>query len=222
MTPDHHISACQRKDDDDDDSLSTLFTSLANDGQPWMLTRTLKSENPKDINGVLTGTATFRIRSNQSCLEMVYREEGEMMQSFGPSGLRWTKMYIWRLLGLEKEREISVWFVKVDDDKKRIQGGEGDGPQEEADYLFHTFDINDDSGRHLVSPPTPPPPPLYSSILTTVLIARGSHLCVNDMYHTAYAFRMGPTGQVVSWTSRHIVKGPKKNQDISNVYVKEG
>ena len=136
-------------------------------------------------------------------------------------GLRWSKKYIWRL---SKDGTISVWFVKVD------RGGNSDGaknsPDEEPDYLFHEFDFdgfqlasegNPAKGDIVVSPPQPPQTSFSAS--TTVLMARGNHLCINDMYRTAYAFRIhSETGEVLSWSSRHVVKGPKKNQDIVNLY----
>lgn len=301
-------------------SLSALFSSLANDARPhpwtWTLTRTLKSENPKDINGVLTGVADFQIlrgnstnhgrdaispqqqnggnlnhdgigidnsdsvdsrtwshgleieteteaerekeREMEMDMEMIYREEGAMPISIGgiSSGLRFTKKYIWRLG--RKGSEISVWFVKVSNKNKNRGEGEANGQgqeqeeEEEADYLFHTFDIGPfvdnqghentgsiSKGSHAGSDVdcTPPTPPLWSLSAsavdstsysdfdgdennTTILTARGSHLCVNDMYYTAYAFRIWRMSEVVSWSSRHVVKGPNKNQDISNVYEK--
>jgi hypothetical protein len=77
----------------------------------------------------------------------------------------------------------------------------------------------------------PPAPPLGSLLQqqqpavaekTTILNARGHHLCINDVYQTAYSFRVrSDTGEVLSWASRHVVKGPKKNQDIVNFYERE-
>lgn len=242
--------------------LSTLFSSLARDTPQWILTRTLKSDNPMDINGVLRGTATFTpLRDGESDtdlgefqgseIELVYREEGEIPASADSgvsspmSGLRWTKKYIWRLD--EQGSQMSVWFAKVGQQK------------DEADYLFHKFKFkfkSDDqdnvpgrqdsdsrlddahpieNGDDYISPVTPPLPLSMSPSVaaedagkgcdttdTTVLIAYGDHLCVKDMYYTAYAFRIRSTGEVVSWSSRHIVKGPRKNQDIVNLYERGG
>ncbi|CRG91220.1 hypothetical protein PISL3812_08268 [Talaromyces islandicus] len=206
--------------------LAHLFSSLS--PRPWHLRRTLRSDNPADINGDLTGVATFHPLSSDSThakeREMVYREEGEMPSSVrGMAGLRWSKKYIWRLHGDGKQEaeeeegqggEISVWFVK-------IQPGE-----EQADYLFHEFDFasqsavascGGDEGEGLIEPPVPPAAEHADE--TTVIKARGNHLCIKDMYRTAYAFRIvAETGQVLSWASRHVVKGPKKNQDITNLY----
>ncbi|KAJ9296046.1 hypothetical protein DTO271G3_5621 [Paecilomyces variotii] len=226
--------------------LSALFTSLSRPSRPWRLTRTLRSDNPAEINGQLTGTATFTFlkKGSDSARDMLYREEGGMPSTLirGMAGLRWTKKYIWRLR--EDGAGISVWFVKVGgvESQTRNQNQES---EDEADYLFHEFDFSDSSsgtddmrvvasekqdqdedsssGSILVTPPVPPlPNSRLGSTTTTVLTARGNHLCVNDMYRTAYSFRIRPeTGEVLSWTSRHVVKGPKKDQDIVNLYTLE-
>ncbi|KAJ5258622.1 hypothetical protein N7524_010178 [Penicillium chrysogenum] len=203
--------------------LSTLITSLSN--TRWTLTRTLRSDNPLDLNGELRGTATFTAQppTTTTDRDWLYCEEGEMPSNVGtgalPPGLRWTKKYIWRL-GSDGGR-VSVWFVKV-----------APGP-EEADYLFHDFDFDSGSGEsestyaqkdpgEYVAPPVPPAVSTSGNdAKTTVLNARGNHLCINDMYRTAYAFRIEPdTGEVLSWSSRHVVRGPKKGQDIVNRYEK--
>ncbi|CAG7930468.1 unnamed protein product [Penicillium olsonii] len=199
--------------------LSTLLTSLSN--TRWSLTRTLRSDNPLDLNGELRGTATFT--AQPSAGDWLYCEEGDMPTNVGipmQPGLRWSKKYIWRL-GQDSDR-ISVWFVKV-----------ASGP-EEADYLFHDFDFDVDTlvpeeksaaqkdpGEFVASPVPPPVQASDAGNETSVLNARGNHLCINDMYRTAYAFRIEPTtGQVLSWASRHVVKGPKKGQEIINRYEK--
>ena len=220
--------------------LCTLFSSMTRDGRQWNLTRTLKSDNPMEINGVLRGTASFvPIRGSinnengaatadternvsSSEVELVYREEGKMPPG-ALAGLRWTKKYIWRLG--DEGSQISIWFVKV-----------GQQEEEVADYLFHNFDfkfdgrgtdeLDSDDSVSLVTPPLPPSLSCSGAAgkdpdsNTIVLTAYGDHLCVKDMYYTAYAFRIRPTGEVVSWSSRHVVKGPKKNQDIVNLYEK--
>jgi hypothetical protein len=210
--------------------LSHLFASLS--PRPWHLRRTLRSDNPADINAELTGVATFHPlpssssnnNNNKKESEMVYKEEGEMPSSVrGMAGLRWSKKYIWRLHesnasteqdeGQGEAGEISVWFVK-------IQPGD-----EQADYLFHEFDFGSknpaaascSNEETLIEPPVPPAAEHADE--TQVIKARGNHLCIKDMYRTAYAFRIvAETGQVLSWASRHVVKGPKKNQDITNLY----
>lgn len=118
---------------------------------------------------------------------------------------------------------------------------------EEADYLFHKFEFhvkqqattnrtdflpassgllrnasksitNDGEGDDAVILP-PTPPRVDTSVSTTVLTANGNHLCIADMYRTAYSFRIcNESGEVLSWASRHVVNGPKKNQEILNWY----
>ncbi|KKK13652.1 hypothetical protein P175DRAFT_0433134 [Aspergillus ochraceoroseus IBT 24754] len=212
--------------------LNAIFSSLARDTRRWTLLRTLKSDNPLDIQGELRGTAIFTaaspassssnsnaIKPSEASLEtrdMVYHEEGDMPAQLGV-GLRWTKKYIWRI---SESGPISVWFVKV-------------GSDDEPDYLFHEFEFSssspasDQQGQGegpraeetFVTPPVPPVVEGSSLSPTKVITAHGNHLCINDMYRTAYAFRVHEeSGQVVSWASRHVVKGPKKNQDIMNLY----
>lgn len=195
--------------------IPALFASLHS--RPWSLTRTLHSDNPMDIKGELHGTATFTpVRQTKDTQDeqtteekqdedVVYREEGEMPTAvMGMAGLRWTKRYIWRLAD-----GMSVWFAKADSD--------------EVDYLFHEFDF--DALGHTAATPdagviTAPTPPVVASVRdSSILVARGNHLCINDMYRTAYAFRvLAETGEVLSWSSRHVVKGPKKDQNIVNIY----
>lgn len=203
--------------------LLTLLSSLGN--SRWALTRTLRSDNPLDLNGELRGTATFTPLPNTTDRDWLYSEEGEIPTAVSGGaalpGLRWTKKYIWRDGDAGR---ISVWFVKV-----------APGP-DEADYLFHNFDFDDatmkpegeesekesaEGNAELITPPTPPAISTGDAE-TTVLTARGNHLCINDMYRTAYAFRIRlETGEVLSWASRHVVRGPKKNQDIINRYERK-
>ncbi|KAL4791376.1 hypothetical protein BDV19DRAFT_370506 [Aspergillus venezuelensis] len=230
-------------------TLPALFSSLARSpttGAPkcWTLLRNLKSENANDLTGDLHGTATFaplppypvstqNQNQGQGHQDLLYSEEGSLPASFGP-GLRWTKKYIWRL---SPEGKISVWFVKVDQVYK-------DG-EEEADYLFHEFNVDsaistsDDldtldvsasvaaiealgvNMEDFVVAPVPPPASATGSTRTRVISARGNHLCIDDMYRTAYSFRIDErSGEVLSWASRHVVKGPKKGQDIVNFYTR--
>ncbi|KAL1998731.1 hypothetical protein VTN02DRAFT_5654 [Thermoascus thermophilus] len=253
-------------------NLSALFTSLA--GSRWTLTRTLRSANPADIHGKLTGTATFTplVRQDSATSpdgseagtgtatatgtgdgrEMVYKEEGEMPAVPGsgiPPGLRWSKRYLWRLSSNSTSSSssssssstststtgdedgggggISVWFVKVANDTRSKNSSQVQEEEAEADYLFHRFEFDfdsdlkpeSDSDPTFVSPPPPPLPSPTANTTTTILTAHGTHLCINDLYRTAYAFRVRPdTGEVVSWASRHVVKGPRKDQEIVNVY----
>ncbi|KAL2815643.1 hypothetical protein BDW59DRAFT_176075 [Aspergillus cavernicola] len=232
--------------------LPTIFSSIARTTTAtatatpsptrWTLLRTLKSENPNDIQGELHGTASFTPLHSPSLntntithattdatknpeeryTDLLYSEEGSLpalpILNIGP-GLRWTKKYIWRL---SAEGGISVWFVKVDKSST----------EEEADYLFHEFDLitnndtnpntdkdTDSGGNEFVTPPVPPE--VIQGEKTKIIAARGNHLCINDMYRTAYAFRVDEeNGEVLSWASRHVVRGPKKGQDIVNLYSK--
>ncbi|KAL4916058.1 hypothetical protein BDW62DRAFT_203064 [Aspergillus aurantiobrunneus] len=224
--------------------LPTIFSSLTRTPPStpirWTLLRTLKSDNPHDIQGDLHGTATFtplhsttpsidpnpnteEKQQAETHTDLLYSEEGSLPQSFGP-GLRWTKKYIWRL---SSEGRISVWFVKVD---KKNGNGNGNGA-EEADYLFHEFDSAETAstsesraseGAEFVTPPVPPEVDVGSDCKTEIVAARGNHLCVADMYRTAYAFRVAEgSGEVLSWASRHVVRGPRKGQDIVNLYSRD-
>lgn len=201
-----------------------------------------------ELNGIATFHPLHHTPSSEDATayrQMVYKEEGEMPSSvMGMAGLRWTKKYIWRLNGAastdqEQQDEennpemggISVWFVKIKSSKEKAESGD----QDEPDYLFHEFDFNyrlqkqqettetADTTKPKFEPPTPPPlilPDLRDKYSETAVIqATGDHLCIKDMYYTAYSFRVVPeTGEVLSWASRHVVKGPKKNQDILNLY----
>lgn len=192
--------------------------------------------------------------------DLLYREEGEVPGTVvrGMAGLRWSKKYIWRLncsddvddgdadatsagdhtnldSGNDGRAGISVWFVKVAASSSSGKDGSQQQQQQhdEADYLFHEFEFDGESGAAdnlnpesedvFVAAPTPPAAPSSTTAsTTTILTARGNHLCVKDMYRTAYAFSIHPeTGEVLSWASRHVVKGPKKNQEIVNWYQRE-
>ncbi|KAH8431969.1 uncharacterized protein LDX57_009618 [Aspergillus melleus] len=206
--------------------LPQIFTSLGRSSRPWSLVRILKSTNARDIHGELRGTATFRpLRAPSTdhrpddTADIVYREEGEMPATLGlGAGLRFSKKYIWRM---SEAGRVSVWFAKV----QKADAQDGD---EEPDYLFHEFEViataSDSTDTSLVSAPIPPPGSgaAGDAASTAVVEARGKHLCINDMYHTAYAFRICPeSGEVMSWSSRHVVKGPKKDQDIVNLYGRQ-
>ncbi|KAJ5167617.1 uncharacterized protein N7482_003211 [Penicillium canariense] len=111
-----------------------LFRSLGN--SRWALTRTLRSDNPFDLNGELRGTATFTALPSTADRDWLYSEEGDIPTTVSggaaQAGLRWTKKYIWRD---DDAGRISVWFVKV-----------APGP-EEADYLFHNFEFAEAASR---------------------------------------------------------------------------
>ncbi|KAF9884629.1 hypothetical protein FE257_001382 [Aspergillus nanangensis] len=211
--------------------ITSIFSSLSQTNRRWTLTRTLSSDNPQDIHGQLHGSATFSPLSStdiktttpssdhRPTVDILYHEEGEMPRQLGMGmGMRFTKKYIWRL---SENGRISVWFAKV-------------GREDEPDYLFHEFDFHNTGDEKELSDSqvdkatfvAPPIPPEWAMRLdphaAVVVTARGNHLCINDMYRTAYAFLVRPeSGEVLSWVSRHVVKGPKKNQDIVNLYRME-
>ncbi|GKZ18533.1 hypothetical protein AbraIFM66951_003414 [Aspergillus brasiliensis] len=225
-------------------NLQIFFTSLPQ--KQWTLLRVLRSANPHDINGNLHGTASFTslpdtdtspsssiTTTPQKSQQLLYTETGTLPAHIGHN-LQWKKSYIWRLSATStspSKDDLSVWFVKVADEKV-------------ADYLFHGMEFHTDTstdqggerdkgdgeGEEYVSAPVPPAIPSGEGVQTVVVTARGNHLCINDMYRTAYAFRVlkgdgdgddggDGIGEVVSWASRHVVKGPKKDQDIVNYYT---
>lgn len=130
---------------------------------------------------------------------------------------------------------LSVWFAKPTITTAVSATEEAAGV--EADYLFHKLDFNNGvkpqlrdhnsvaTGKDSASlslPQAPTPPAVRDETATRVVVARGHHLCVNDTYRTVYSFRIKDTSpteaEVLSWSSRHVVNGPKKNQDILNNY----
>lgn len=115
------------------------------------------------------------------------------------------KGYIWCLnLNAEKEgsEQISSWFIKP-------------GTETDKDYLFHAFSFVDT---------------IQHGDSETILHAKGSHLCVKDMYDTEYWFHLqnqdGKSTTLSSptlnrWRMRHVVKGPKKDQIIETTFTKD-
>ncbi|PGH19646.1 hypothetical protein AJ80_03801 [Polytolypa hystricis UAMH7299] len=218
---------------------SNIFRSLASNPRPWVLTRTLASENPSDLHCEIRGTATFRAKETTGAdgiSETVYAEEGEMPSAAGNmAGLRWSRKYIWRLAPLSElsfaskteegeaegqDEALSVWFAKP---TKTSPGVEN---TVEADYVFHDLEFVDGSSDAAGSKNVPiPAPALDAGIETEIVLARGRHLCINDDYQTWYSFRVRNESsaiEVLAWASRHVVQGPKKNQDIVNMYTPGG
>ncbi|PGH31686.1 hypothetical protein GX50_05526 [[Emmonsia] crescens] len=225
---------------------SRIFSSLI-DPRPWVLSRTLRSDNTADLNGGLKGTASFILNTGHTAdgiREILYREEGEMPGVGGNmAGLRWARKYIWRLSPSSfltedaaeppaeqaNSEHLSIWFVKLQKPGSDLERGKGTSESEdinEADYIFHELEIQFASTcteqLRSMAPNAIIPPPVEEPN-TKVVIARGQHLCINDDYQTVYAFRMGedPAGRILSWSSRHIVRGPKKSQDIVNLYSRD-
>ena len=120
--------------------------------------------------------------------------------------------------------------------------------EDKADYLFHQFDFQQlktstdvDENENMnqlskdqddratpeteisIAPPIPPLVPFLQPTVaekTTILNARGHDLCINDMYRTAYSFRIWTdTGEVLSWASQTVVKGPRNNAEGKNFHA---
>ena len=116
------------------------------------------------------------------------------------------KGYIWCLnLGAEEEgsEQISSWFIKP-------------GTEMDKDYLFHAFSFVDTIQ--------------HDGHSGTIFHAKGSHLCIKDMYDTEYWFHLqdqdGESTTLSSptlngWRMRHVVKGPKKDQIIETTFTKD-
>ncbi|DAA77166.1 TPA_exp: Uncharacterized protein A8136_6932 [Trichophyton benhamiae CBS 112371] len=205
---------------------SSIFKALATDSRPWKLTRRLKSDNQLDMQGELEGTATFRpARNGGSGLsnDLVYEEQGEMRDPSGrnSTGMKWSRKYMWRL----SDSGLSVWFVKVNMESSK-ESAQDCQTEELPDYIFHQLQfMDDDEGEkgHLEATDLVPPRATASDGgETAVLFARGSHLCINDSYETTYAFRVsnGCLSCIHSWSSSHVVEGPKKSQRIVNMYTR--
>ncbi|EZF33595.1 hypothetical protein H109_01330 [Trichophyton interdigitale MR816] len=204
---------------------SSIFKALATDSQSWNLTRRLKSDNQLDMQGELKGTATFKPARNRGpgiSNDLVYEEQGEMRDPSGRNsmGMKWSRKYMWRL----SDSSLSVWFVKInmESSKESTQDGQ---TEDLPDYIFHQLRFMDeDEGEKggLEATDLVPPATASDEGETDVLFAHGSHLCVKDNYETTYAFRVskGCISCIHSWTSSHVVKGPKKSQRIVNLYTR--
>ncbi|KAK2749616.1 hypothetical protein FQN57_005838 [Myotisia sp. PD_48] len=203
-----------------------IFNSFVQNKRPWALSRTLLSDNHLELQGELNGVAFFQHNQNG---DLVYEEMGDMSGvAKNMTGMKWSRKYIWKM-GSKPEcqhaSDLSVWFAKVSQTNSKEPGPGGYNDTPEADYLFHKLEFlsepvmienNTENGVAqglLVPPPVP-------DISTKVFLARGSHLCVNDMYATTYAFRVSDDDEldVKSWSTRHVVNGPKKSQHIVNMY----
>ncbi|KAJ5718644.1 hypothetical protein N7488_004290 [Penicillium malachiteum] len=198
-------------------ALTTLLGALSN--TKWSLSRTLQSTNRNEFNGQLLGTANFSQlpAGPDQIQDWLYTETGQFPSSSAmPPALAamahatWSKKYIWRLS--DATLPLSAWFVKI-----------GSGP-DEADYLFHNFEFIPEANIAIdaenYDAPFPLLPAGVQSENTYVLQARGDHLCINDMYRTAYTFRFKrDTEDLISWSSLHVVRGPAKRQEITNQYL---
>ena len=200
------------------ESRTTLLTALFQGLQgTWVLNRKLQSADPSEPSGRCSGKATFTntqpspVIDHQGKLqiadaELLYHEQGEFEMS--PSNLgtdqghvpkfSFSRKYIWRLQRAENAHTISVWFTKPGTNT--------------IDYLFHKIDI----AFH----------DLDASDSTTKLVIHGSggHLCIDDFYSSSYSFNLTghdtAAAMLLSWTTLHEVRGPKKEQVIETAFTK--
>ena len=171
----------------------------------YKLSRTLTTSNPAEPSGNCTGIASFTTVENgnpSESAELLYQEKGWFQVKASLPKMQFSKGYIWTLNHddqAEVPEQISTWFIKP-------------GTENERDYLFHAFSF-DHSGRD-------------ASINELTLHAKGSHLCVKDMYDTEYWFHLregrdSSDFNLEGWRMRHVVKGPKKDQLIETDFVKD-
>jgi hypothetical protein len=158
------------------------FRALQGD---WIMSRTIDSALPSFPSGTLEGVASFHPRfpsKDKSGLnfdfEYLYIESGHLKLSNGAS-MPAKRRYVYRYS--EARDELSVWFVKADDDL-------------EVDYLFHNLTF---------APPA-------EARQEGACVARADHLCVKDMYWTEYRMPLTGIS-LHSFSNKHTVKGPSKD-----------
>ncbi|KAF3910403.1 hypothetical protein ABW20_dc0103584 [Dactylellina cionopaga] len=179
-----------------------IFRSLLGE---WRLERELISRRSEQPSGWFRGTAKFLIRAgtadgreaefakNESengdnGLEYLYIEEGEFSDESRGLKFNATRRYVWRYT--EKNDKLSVWFNKT-----------ATGDERKADYLFHEIDIIKPTGEGGQDG----------------WKAKGSHLCVEDMYNVQYNFKFQAVN-LKEWRITYTVDGPKKDYTIDGVY----
>ena len=190
--------------------LKLVFSQLVG---TWRLDRRLSTSNAAEPSGKCTGEVLLKPRlcvGAQMTPEMLYYEMGGLELSTSPTVasssqvFSFSRKYVWRLSlpaddGPGKVAELSIWFTKPD--------------TEEPDYVFHNLEFSDNEAQ------------VHSDGSITV-VARGSHLCVEDMYDSEYSFffqcgKGGTEGagglQLASWTTKHKVTGPRKDQVIETL-----
>jgi Family of unknown function (DUF6314) len=150
----------------------------------WQLERQLQSKRPAMPSGVFRGTAVFHPRNATNDGydgEYLYIERGTFTTTTG-FDMTATRRYVYRYC--EARDELSVWFVKVDDDVA-------------VDYLFHTLAFA--------------PVPVEGGDDTSVdVTAKADHLCDDDFYETSYAFPLSVV-RLPEFSVQHAVKGPAKD-----------
>jgi len=149
----------------------------------WEISRRIESQD-RNFSGTLEGHASFyprlptKDKSGRTFdLEHVYVESGTFTSASGME-MRAARRYVYRYS--EANDELSVWFVKPDNDL-------------EVDYLFHNL--------------TFVPPAEAREVGSCV--AKADHLCVDDMYWTQYKLPLKGIALHV-FEIKHTVKGPNK------------
>ncbi|KAK6501202.1 hypothetical protein TWF481_009046 [Arthrobotrys musiformis] len=178
-----------------------VFRSLLGE---WKLDREFISKRPEQPSGRFIGTATFSLRNGtphgreeefakierdggDPGFEYLYVEDGEFIDEAKGLKFNATRRYVWRYN--ERKDKLSVWFVKTDEDRT-------------ADYLFHEIDFI---------------PPGEGGKGEDGWKAKGSHLCIEDMYDVQYKFAFNSVN-LREWNLGYSVKGPKKDYSIDGVY----
>ena len=157
----------------------------------WQINRRIVSED-RNFSGTLSGHASFHPRfptpdrSGEAFdLEHLYVESGTFRSASGLE-MKATRRYVYRYS--EAKDQLSVWFVKPDDDLV-------------VDYLFHALDF--------VSPAV--------AREAGACIAKADHLCVEDMYWTEYRLPLQAIA-LHEFEIKHRVKGPNKDYVATTQY----
>lgn len=160
----------------------------------WRISRSIKSSTVS-FSGTLDGTASFypRFATKDKSgkifdLEYLYIEEGTFTPASTGFPMKASRRYVYRYA--EAEDQLSVWFVKPDNDL-------------EVDYLFHNLVF--------ISP--------AEARKEGALVANADHLCVDDTYSTQYRLPMkGVT--LHDFQLVHAVRGPQKDYVATTLYTR--
>ena len=194
-----------------DSRAMNIFSALSG---KWNFRRTLTNVHRSPViesspAGTVSGTALFQSRPADSggFQEYLYTESGMMIMPEGvaiPVYRRW----IWKLTILESGKEsqddkdikICVYFVKPDGLT--------------LDYIYQELEFQ-----------SYPDPESQESRLQDH-IAIGTHPCRDDIYTSAYQFRMdtekSQRGCMVNFSIDHEVRGPQKDYTSKTVYQPMG
>lgn len=151
----------------------------------WIIERNIESAIPTFPSGRLKGTASFHPRfptleKSSKVFDLEYLYV-EAGDFTTSTGHSMTASRRYVYRYSEAADELSVWFVKPDNNT-------------EVDYLFHNLDF--------VKP--------GQARKEGVLLAKGDHLCVQDMYETEYRLPMKGVS-LRDFTVIHQVRGPNKD-----------